>query len=1443
LGRLKDIIDKSQPADYKKELRPWTKPSSKRELFKQDLSHQLRPWSKPPTKKEAIKTLKEGILSTAKGLEGLRRGVGGDPIGLVQGLFRTGIGGGKLLTSALEGVRRGVEVPWSIGIYKRLDALQRSGVELGTRDTEAMSTIVRKLYPTELKDSPIDEVWKVVKEKTLSGELDPDRIFMYSHLSEKEQRYSIEHSEIMKYPIVIGASAMSLVTSPWLAITAGLKVGAKINNVPLSSFGKKKLAEFSVAELQKTQGLKSSMAKKFVDSVAKDFRKVPEIARSKAIERMTKEMIKHPEIADQYLDSSVLRLYGIPILKKGQVKNFWSGLVKAIKVNKLTSTQKTVIKRSFDWAKEEIVKTKQMPIPPKQAIDSRIRYLVKATEKAKIKEGSLSSEVMDLFSRRVKSVGKEQFLAREFKKIGVDPSSISPEAKTLLEQKMLAQFGASRLRPYQRSLIRKEVIGVRKELLSGKISSTAKEFIEKEFINPETFLDRIDVKGLSALDAAQVKKQVILKMAGEEILIEAKKLGIGIPPEQAAKLVGEKALAEMLYRKVPVQYRSLIKSLHADKGLVLGNKGRQVSGTVHLPSAKIKVGRAQDVEGVDTLFHELAHIIENKYPLSHRETEALSKSILLKHVGSPSEVFAHISASILGKDPASKNFVKKYSTPIINKIIKKRLSLASKHGYSELTKQLTEEGIVPLALSREVTLKPKLEPLIKAAQEELINTAKGQFGDIGLPGLAKNWKEAFSELAGVRGEPDRLVLRFMTKKGIQRAVTIEKPFLAEGRAYKWIAKEKWAQESISIPTRLGSTIEAIKKGLGEAFVYDFGVPPQVGAIGEKVRAFKQRAISKELSLVDDFVRLYPLEGDRVKIAQYINDLRGVRTAKLKVAPVIEERLKKGVEFFSKIMDDIANYEKQIGLTTTIPSQEYLTHLYKNNPKVTNELLSKYWRRLFGFKARSRFWKERTFETWQEAEEIGLEPIKDAAKLLGVRMHYHNLLKAKVQFLDKIKGLPRSEIINIADIKDIKSIPKEFARLDKIAPQFNQYMGSPGLAKYLKQWVDVEKKVAYPIYVYDRMTNGLKHVLFYNPVFFGGNVVVNTLKAGGNPLQALNYIKEIKGKGPLYNEALNVGLFSDAMTKRRDLVSHMINNAVRNAEIKKGVWPGLKHVLKHPAKTVRDAHQTFLWDYLYKGSCLSLYEKGKSWGMGPKEAANFTHKFLGNFNQLSAFEREVGQRIFFVYPWWRKNLPLQMKLWLTAPGKQVAFWKVYDTINQLTVGHRMSENPVTKRTHMATPWLDKKGNRLYIKPVLPDKDPVDFINDLGGFFSRRLNPLMIEGIQQLFNRDLFTGKKISRYGIPEDIMGAKVPARAAHAARQIFWPMKTLEASVRGGSPQEILLREGTGSSVSRSSPYGEAFDLRRMIKEYRSEMGKAHREGKASHLRRLIEALPEALED
>lgn len=105
------------------------------------------------------------------------------------------------------------------------------------------------------------------------------------------------------------------------------------------------------------------------------------------------------------------------------------------------------------------------------------------------------------------------------------------------------------------------------------------------------------------------------------------------------------------------------------------------------------------------------------------------------------------------------------------------------------------------------------------------------------------------------------------------------------------------------------------------------------------------------------------------------------------------------------------------------------------------------------------------------------------------------------------------------------------------------------------------------------------------------------------------------------------------------------------------------------------------------------------GLGIDQAVEDIYKFHFNYTDLSQAERNL-KRIIPFYTWTRYNVPLQMEMMLSNPGKYSKYMAVKTNVENQSEGDGVVPNYfVNDLFGIRTPWSQGK-NRIYVTPDLP-----------------------------------------------------------------------------------------------------------------------------------------------
>lgn len=206
------------------------------------------------------------------------------------------------------------------------------------------------------------------------------------------------------------------------------------------------------------------------------------------------------------------------------------------------------------------------------------------------------------------------------------------------------------------------------------------------------------------------------------------------------------------------------------------------------------------------------------------------------------------------------------------------------------------------------------------------------------------------------------------------------------------------------------------------------------------------------------------------------------------------------------------------------------------------------------------------------------------------------------------------------------------------------------------------------------------------------------------------------------------------------------------------------------------------------------------GMDADAAAKSVKKFLFDYTELTDIERNVFKRVFPFYSWSRKNLPLQLEMFVRSPGKQMIPIKFKHEIERLTAG----DNPPPE-SNLAE-WLkgdyavrvsgrDEEGKFKYapLSGYLPWGDIPRWVNAPGETAAFMTSPLIKEPLQQAANFDMYFRRPIATKELKQGVvfpgkdeeatrfMGVRLTPRTAHVLRNI-----RLLASIHRANPFQVF---------------------------------------------------------
>jgi hypothetical protein len=171
--------------------------------------------------------------------------------------------------------------------------------------------------------------------------------------------------------------------------------------------------------------------------------------------------------------------------------------------------------------------------------------------------------------------------------------------------------------------------------------------------------------------------------------------------------------------------------------------------------------------------------------------------------------------------------------------------------------------------------------------------------------------------------------------------------------------------------------------------------------------------------------------------------------------------------------------------------------------------------------------------------------------------------------------------------------------------------------------------------------------------------------------------------------------------------------------------------------------------------MALFLDGLQQGMGDVLSAHRVRKLLFDYDDLTAIERNVFRRIFPFYTWTRKNIPLQLRHFVTHPAKFTGGQKAIDAFTDATglpldlgVGGRPDERLLPEWMQDQVPVPARKlGDGKFAYFVLGNWIPAADLAkmwDLKALAGGMITPLTKAPLEWATNYSLFFENNIERF---------------------------------------------------------------------------------------------------
>ena len=154
------------------------------------------------------------------------------------------------------------------------------------------------------------------------------------------------------------------------------------------------------------------------------------------------------------------------------------------------------------------------------------------------------------------------------------------------------------------------------------------------------------------------------------------------------------------------------------------------------------------------------------------------------------------------------------------------------------------------------------------------------------------------------------------------------------------------------------------------------------------------------------------------------------------------------------------------------------------------------------------------------------------------------------------------------------------------------------------------------------------------------------------------------------------------------------------------------------------------------------------GIDPETAAMVVKRHLFDPEQMTQFERNVMRRIIPFYSWMRFNIPLQLETLITQPGRQAAFFDMFNAASAVPSAEFADGLPVWTRRQLVA-GLEKNDNgtvTLLYGMGLPIEDlaRVPILNSTDTLL-QAVGPMIRAPLDQIYRRSSFYSRPFELYG--------------------------------------------------------------------------------------------------